>query len=149
MLCRILNLEVAFFSEHFPTHFPFTRNFVGRIWDSGTIWEPFPNYLGQTADHQPRPRPAPKPLQQPAHHTCCTLQRLHLTLQCAMACPRLAIHTLAECCALCVLCSVSSSTTEKLRKVVKPQPPHNHLPSSAAAPAAASATPTAHCTGCI
>ena len=33
-----------FFPERFPTSFPFTRNFVGRIWDSGTIWEPFPNY---------------------------------------------------------------------------------------------------------
>ena len=50
------------------------------------------------------------PRKQPAHpcrspqcrtlHNCCTLQRLHLTLQCTTACPGLATHTLAELCAL-------------------------------------------------
>ena len=33
------------------------------------------------------------------HQACCILQRLHLTLQCPMACPRLATHTLAGLCA--------------------------------------------------
>ena len=48
--CCIFGVEswiyvLNFFPERFPTCFPFTRNFVGRMWDSGTIWEPFPNYL--------------------------------------------------------------------------------------------------------
>ena len=55
------------------------------------------------------------------HHTCCTLQRLHLTLQRPIACPGLATHTLAGLCALWLRNAASSSGN--LHKAGKPQPP--------------------------
>ena len=57
------------------------------------------------------------------HPTCCSLQRLHLTLQCPMACPGLATHTLAGLCALWLPSSAASSSSGNLHKPVKPQLP--------------------------
>ena len=61
------------------------------------------------------------------HQTCCTQQRLHLTLQWPMTCPRLATHTLAGLCALWL--SSSASTSGKLQRPAKPHTPKHHLPS--------------------
>ena len=59
--------------------------------------------------HKP---PAQHPYRSPQcrpYHNCCTLQRLHLTLQCPMVCPGQATHTLAGfCCALWLPSAASS-----------------------------------------
>ena len=54
-------------------------------------------------------------------HTCCNLQRLHLTLQRSMACPGLATHTLAGLCALQLPNAASSSAN--LHKPLRSQTP--------------------------
>ena len=70
--------------------------------------------------HKPPSQPCRSP-QCRLHHSCYILQRLYLTLQCPMACPGLATHTLAGLCALRLLSTASSS--ENLHKPAKPQPP--------------------------
>ena len=75
--------------------------------------------------HKPPAQPCRCPQFRP-HHTCCTLQRLHLTLQCRMACLGLATHTLAGLCALWLPSAASSSGT--LQKPAKPQPPQTTCP---------------------
>ena len=60
-------------------------------------------------------------------HTCCTLQRLHLILQCPVACPGLATHTLAGLCVLCLLSS-DSTTSGKLQHSVTPHDPQTTCP---------------------
>ena len=58
--------------------------------------------------HTPPPtQPCRSPQCRP-HHSFCTLQRLHFTLQCLMACPGLATHTLAGPCALWLPSAASS-----------------------------------------
>ena len=61
------------------------------------------------------------------HHTCCTLQRLHFTLQCPiMAYLGLATHTLAGLCALWLPSAASSSG--QLPEPAKPQPAQTTRP---------------------
>ena len=60
------------------------------------------------------------------HHTCCTLQGLHLTLNCPTACPGLATHALAGLCALWLPSAASSSGN--LHKPGKPHPPQTTGP---------------------
>ena len=72
--------------------------------------------------HQPPVQPSLSPQCRP-HHTCCTLQRLHLILQCPVAYPGLATHTLAGLCAL-LLPSAASS----LPKPAQPYPPQTTCP---------------------
>ena len=60
------------------------------------------------------------------HHTCCTLQRLHLILQWPMACPGLATHTLGGLCAL--WSSSSASRSGKLQHSAKLHPPQTNYP---------------------
>ena len=78
---------------------------------------------------------------------CCTLQRLHLTLQCPTACPGLATHTLAGLCVLWLPSAASSSTKSPLSS--KTATPANHLLGPAAAPNAGPFTTAVHCKGCI
>ena len=75
--------------------------------------------------HKPPAQPCPSP-QCRLHHTCRTLQRLHLILQCPMACPALATHTLARLCALWLPSAASSSGN--LHKQANPQPPKTTCP---------------------
>ena len=79
-------------------------------------------------DHGPHKPPAQlcHSTQRRLHHTCCTLQRLHLNLQCLMSCPGLAAHTLRGLCALQLPSSASSS--EKYQKAAKTQPPQTTCP---------------------
>ena len=88
-------------------------------------WPAAPLQLKNSRKQQNRtPR---KPPAQPCHstqcrlhHTCCAVQRLHLTLQHPMLFPGLATHTLAGLCALWLPSSASS--TKKSQKAAKPQP---------------------------
>ena len=100
--------------------------------------------IGNTAPpHKP---PAQHPCRSPQyrpHHTCCSLQRLHSTLQCAMACPGLATHTLAGLCALWLPRSAASSSGNLHHKPAKPQ----HLDKSPAQPCR-SPQCRAHLTSC-
>ena len=98
-----------------------------------------------TTNHLPSPATAPSA--DLLHHACCTLQRLYLTLQCPMACPGLATHTLAGLCALWLPSAASSSTKSPLSS--KTATPANHLLGPAAAPSAGRFTTAAHCRGCI
>ena len=55
------------------------------------------------------------------YHTCCTLQSLSFSLQCPMACPGLATHTLGG--PLCAQWLPSTaSIAEQLQILAKPQP---------------------------
>jgi len=76
--------------------------------------------------HKPPAQPC-RSLQCRPHHSCCSLQRLNLTLQCPMACPELATHTLAELCALWWLPSAAYSCGN-LHTPAKPQPPQTTCP---------------------
>ena len=69
----------------------------------------------------PAQHPRRSPQQCRPHQPCCTQQRLHLTLQCPMACPGLAIHALAGLCALWL--PSAASFFGNLLKPEKPQPP--------------------------
>jgi len=60
------------------------------------------------------------------HNTCCTLQRLHLTLQYPMACPGLATHTLAGLWGLWL--PSASSSSGNLHKPAKLQAPQTTCP---------------------
>ena len=60
------------------------------------------------------------------HHTCCKLLRLHLTLKWPIACPGLAIHTLAGLCALWLPGIASAS--ERLQRSVRMHPPQTNRP---------------------
>ena len=75
-------------------------------------------------NRHPHEPPVQHPCRSPqcrAHHTCCTQQRLHSTLQSPTACPGLATHTLARLCALWLVSG--ASTAAKLQHSAIPQPP--------------------------
>ena len=75
--------------------------------------------------NKPHGQPCRSPQCMP-HRTCCTLQRLHLTLQCPMAHPGLATHTLTGLCALWLQSAASSSGN--LHTPAKPRPPQTTCP---------------------
>ena len=81
------------------------------------------------------------------HHTCCTLQGLHLTLQWPIAYPGLVTYSRAGLCALWLLSGASTSSGYPALK--QTAPPRNHLPSTATAPSTGSNTPAADFRGCI
>ena len=74
-------------------------------------------------NRNPHKPPAQQPCRSPqrrSHHTCCVLQRLHLTLQWLMSCPGLVTHTMAGLCALWLSSAASSSGNP--HTPAKPQP---------------------------
>ena len=73
-------------------------------------------------NHLPSPALAPGGVSS----TCCTLQRLHLTLQWPMACSGLATHKLARICEPWL--PNAASSTGNLHKPAKPQPPQTTCP---------------------
>ena len=79
-----------------------------------------------TTPHKPPAQPWPSP-QLRLHHACCMLKRLHLTLQCPMACPGLATHKLAGLCELW-LPSAASSSGNLHTPPSKPHPPQTTCP---------------------
>ena len=75
--------------------------------------------------HKPPAQPC-RSLQLRPQKTCCILQRLHLILQCPVACPEMATPTLAGLCALWLLSAASSSGN--LHNPAKPHAPQTTRP---------------------
>ena len=92
--------------------------------------------------HKPSAQhPCPSPQCRP-HHTCCTQQKLHLTLQCPMTCSGLATHALAGLCALWL--SSAASSFGSFHKPAKPQPPESTCTATLPQPPAQAPPPLLH-----
>ena len=97
---------------------------VVLAWCCLLLWKsPHTCKTASPTNHLHSPATAPKPI---PRHTCCTHQRLNLTLQCPMVYPGLATHTLAGLCTLWLPSAASSSGN--LHKPTKPQAQQTTFP---------------------